>query len=515
MNRGTGRIGVALGVVCLFCVAVAGAQVSISTLSEAQLGNIPGDKPADLRTAYVQLNLDLTYGALQAGVRNESHRTSEIGRNYNELVQRFVRYHRGPIEFSVGSYYSIIGQGLLLHAFEQPGVITEERSARRRYQLARDLDGAQLRYHNRIVDLVLLRGSPLNSDFPPGLSGIDRRQGTVRGGRIELKPTPFLDLGTGLLEIESGGKEQNAGTLFARIRLGRFLERLGLRDSYTEIYGEYAQYDMDLARWFSLDRDLPRALYSSFTLGRGGFGMSFEYKDYRRFAFATLNNPPPLIREHESYLLNRDTHELLADDESGTQLEISYGFLGGQTLTTNFTTYKRRGDAGPGDDMSSWELFTQADLPLAAEVDGQLFADYSRDRSFNNERRRTVGSGIEWQATSRYAGRGDLQFQDVDRRFGREKLPYRNLYLTLGVDRAPAWSWSIVLQRSTDELARGSDISGTTYWWGANMNWEIRNGRNLNLFAGRRRPGLACTGGTCYEVLGFEGVELRMVSRVF
>jgi hypothetical protein len=368
-----GHSCVALGVVCLLWAVVASAQVSISTLTEAQLGNIPGDKPAGLRTGYLQLNVDLTYGTLQAGVRNESYRTSETGRDYNEIVQRFVRYRRGPIELSVGSYYAIFGQGLLLHAYELPGVLTEDRGARRRYQLSRDMDGVLLRYHTRKVELALLRGSPLASDFPPGLRGIDRRQGTVSGGRMKLKPIPALDVGAGLLEIRSGGNEENAGTLFARIRLAPLLKHIGLSPYDAEIYGEYAQFEMDLSRWFSLDRDLPKALYASFNASRGGFGASFEYKDYRRFAFSTINNPPPLIREHEWYLLNRDTHEILADDESGTQLELSYGSLGGKIFTGNLTTYRRRGLPESGDDMDSWELFAQGDMPLSGYVDGQLF----------------------------------------------------------------------------------------------------------------------------------------------
>ena len=30
-----------------------------------------------------------------------------------------------------------------------------------------------------------------------------------------------------------------------------------------------------------------------------------------------------------------------------------------------------------------------------------------------------------------------------------------------------------------------------------------------------RRSGLACTAGTCYEVLGFEGIEMRLLNRFF
>ena len=47
------------------------------------------------------------------------------------------------------------------------------------------------------------------------------------------------------------------------------------------------------------------------------------------------------------------------------------------------------------------------------------------------------------------------------------------------------------------------------------MGAEIRAGHSVNLFVGQRRSGLACTAGTCYEVLGFEGIEMRLLNRFF
>ena len=88
-----------------------------------------------------------------------------------------------------------------------------------------------------------------------------------------------------------------------------------------------------------------------------------------------------------------------------------------------------------------------------------------------------------------------------------------HFYLNLELHRAPCWSWALLLQRFTDILERGASPTGATYWWGGNINWQVREGHSVNLFGGKRRSGLACTGGTCYEVLGFEGVELRLINQ--
>jgi hypothetical protein len=73
----------------------------------------------------------------------------------------------------------------------------------------------------------------------------------------------------------------------------------------------------------------------------------------------------------------------------------------------------------------------------------------------------------------------------------------------------------LVLQRANDVLETGASPAGATFWTGINAGWRVAETHRLDLFAGQRRAGLACTGGTCYEVLGFEGVELRLVNQLF
>jgi len=84
----------------------------------------------------------------------------------------------------------------------------------------------------------------------------------------------------------------------------------------------------------------------------------------------------------------------------------------------------------------------------------------------------------------------------------------------LGCEGA-AWSAGVVLQRSTDALETGAFPEGANYWTGISAGWQMPENHRLDLFAGQRRAGLACTGGTCYEVLGFEGIEIRLVNQLF
>lgn len=501
----------------ILCVALPGSaleRLHLTALTEVQVGNLPNQSPRDLRTIYQQLNLDYTVSGFQAGLRAESFGTDASGRTYNHLAQRFARYSRGNLQVTTGHFFSILGNGLLMHSFELPAVITEDRGWRRRYQLTRDLDGLHLGYKWNKADITLLRGTPVDSALPPGdLGGPERRDGTVQGGSIEVQPSDYLTGGLGMLQVKAAGSDRLGATLYGRLRLAPLIRRMGFGDVYVDLYGEYTQGDFEADRWFSLDRDLPRALYLSSTITAGPWGLSLEHKDYSDFVIAAVNNPPTLIREHEAFLLNRDTHVLLADDESGVQAELSYFFTGGQSLIANFTRAERRQGPGAADNMDLQSFFIQTDSPLGENLTGQLWVDFARDRIFADENRKSVGSVLDWQIDDVYAVNTDVQSQFVDRTFGDRKFPYKNLYLGLALHRAPGVSLSLLVQRSTDRLETGAAETGATYWFGGSLGWQVHERHSINLFGGKRRTGLACTAGTCYEVLGFEGVEVRLIDQ--
>ena len=509
------------------------AELRLSTLTEAQVGNLPGAQPSDLRTIYHQFSLDYAVADLRFGVRGETFGASAASRNYGELLQRSAVYRRSGFEATLGNFYTIVGSGLLLHAFELPGVITEERGRRRRYQIVRDLDGVQVRYRAKRAEVLLLRGAPVNSTLPPGLEGVERRPDALQAGSLQLKSHPHFDVGVSAIRYAIGRGQETSAAFNARWRLAPVLARLGLAGVYADLQGEYAQRDVALKRFFSLDRSLGRALYLAATLASGPWGLSLEYKDYEDFALEHINNPPPLIREHSAYLLNRITHDVLADDEQGYQAELSYVLPSGQTLTANATRATRRRDLGAADDDVLREFFVEVESSLGHRADVQLFADFNHNKEIRlDDKSRLLGTRWAWSPDGFYSFEFDAQFQDVDRwfgtpalpdaqfqdvdqRFGRKPYPYTNHYYALAVHRAPSLSAAVQIQRTSDELETGADPSGITWWRGLNIGADIGEGHIINVFAGQRRSGLACTAGICYEVLGFKGVEVRLLNRFF
>ena len=94
---------------------------------------------------------------------------------------------------------------------------------------------------------------------------------------------------------------------------------------------------------------------------------------------------------------------------------------------------------------------------------------------------------------------------------------FHDVLVTGTVARAGWGSVSLSWERSTDSAQEEPDdvapgIQPRHFVAGV-LNAQISGHHDLTLFAGERRGGRACTAGTCYEVLPFEGVELRLTSR--
>ena len=52
--------------------------------------------------------------------------------------------------------------------------------------------------------------------------------------------------------------------------------------------------------------------------------------------------------------------------------------------------------------------------------------------------------------------------------------------------------------------------TGKRTFWSLNLNARFGTQYDAVLFAGERRGGTACTSGTCYQVLPFRGLEMRI-----
>ena len=123
------------------------AQITVSTLTEMQHGEVPGSDTTSISTSYNQINIDAIQKGFQAGFRAEIYNAPGIDRQVYEITQKYARWNHGGFRLEVGNYNAILGRGLTLRAFELPGVVLESSQYRLRYPPTQD--SAALSTHTR------------------------------------------------------------------------------------------------------------------------------------------------------------------------------------------------------------------------------------------------------------------------------------------------------------------------------------------------------------------------------
>ncbi len=299
------------------------AQFSGNNMFEFQLGNIPDEKPSDLTTHYDQLNLRYRYGSILANLRYEHFYSQDASRSYNRLSKYSVRYRKSGLEFEVGNFNEILGNGLLLRAFEIPGSVFEGQDYRVRYGFYRDLRGFSAKYNWNWGYLKALRGTVLANTLPPVLDDAERRPDLTEA--IE-SGVHFLGQTAGIVVMRNTN-DNSKDSFYSLLLRGNISALL----SYNL---EFAHNFAPLEVLFSPDDDARRGIYGSLNYS---FGLSAEYKDYHNMLIgAGISDPPTLVKEHKYRLLSRNIHVPQYFNERGTQLEAYYSFMNGSRLLLNY-----------------------------------------------------------------------------------------------------------------------------------------------------------------------------------
>ena len=484
------------------------AQMTLSSLTEVQRGEVPGSDSTAISTAYNQFNIDFTQRGLQAGLRAEVYNTWGADRETYQITQKYARWNNGTARLEIGNYYAILGRGLTLRAFELPGVVLESASYRLRYSPVQDLEGAIAAWTGDRLEAQALIGRPALSDIPPGAKtgrpprGVSRRGDWVAGGEIAARLFSNFRIGSTGVHIaprDSLVKNNWAWSGFADFDLSPLLGNTGL---YGNFYGEYAR------RGSGVDG---HGLYVSGNVGGAHLGLSVEYKRYDNMALG-FNDPPSLIREHTVFLLNRATHVLLLTNEQGYQIEATYTRpeLGNFTANVSYA----RNDLAPTVQTFFNERHLAFDLYKFDNLNATIFFNWGKDDLNNIDAHRTTGAVLETTLGNGHTLGLDLQYQ---RAVHFENEPsFANAYGVLSFHHnRRGFGAALAIDHTTDpfEVDRVETFeieTGNRTFYSLNLNARFGTHFDAIIFAGERRGGTACTSGTCYQVLPFKGVEMRL-----
>lgn len=497
-----------LFILFIFSALPASAQITVNTLTEMQRGEVPGSDSTSISTAYNQVNLDFSQKGLQVGLRAEGYNAWGTNREVYEITQKYARWNHKGFRFEVGNYFAILGRGLILRAFELPGVVLESQLYRLRYSPTQDLEGAYASWTGNYVEAKALIGQPALGDIPPGATtgnppqDISRREDWVSGGELSVRPISNLRIGgAGIYLKPDAQNEDESGAVsgFADIDLSSFLSQAGL---YGSFYGEYAKRQ---------GGPKGHGLYLSGNVGNASLGLSAEYKNYDQMALR-FNDPPSLIREHTAFLLNRATHVLLTLNETGYQTEATYTQPNWGTLTANVTHAKNA--LGPTVTTVFNERHLAFDFDSLNDTNLGIFFNWGKDELAGIEKRRIAGIIVEKTIPAGHTLTADFQYQRASRPFG-DPPNFNDTYALFSFQHEKGFGITGVMDRTTDpfEVDRPQTFeieTGSRAFWSLHLNARIHNNYDAVLFIGERRGGTACTSGTCYQVLPFQGVEMRI-----
>ncbi len=277
-----------------------------------------------------------------------------------------------------------------------------------------------------------------------------------------------------------------------------------------DYYGEFAVRTNEDD--YSTDSETEDSYGAYFNLSYSitGFGASFELKDYKNmFIGSGISNPPTLVKKHIYKLLNRTTHVPYFYDEKGLQLEIFYVPAENHLITFNHS--QSVNDLG-GTDFASFEYFADWQFTTNNSNQFKIFIDYSSEELLNEDARYANGLYFTKVLEKNWSFSIETEFQQIERTYS-ETQSIQNIYTGLILNQSPKYSAALVWEFTNDPNVAdnpGTDkIEKTQLYPGINFSVKPNRKHTIQLFAGKRRGGPACTSGICYEVLDFKGVELR------
>ena len=440
---------------------------------------------------------------MRLGFRYESLDDSRQINTYNRFTQRYADWTSSGLHVRVGDFYTILGRGLVMRAFELPGVVLQNPGSSYRSSFSRELDG------------VLVDGA-----WGPASARAFSAQdvsSTQSGAEAAVKPWRGARVGATYARLSSGGgsNTQELGSGFAEWDP---FQTFGESRVALPVYAEYAQANRSIGEWwqFTMGDPVPHAFYLGSEFVAGPLALTAEWKDYRDFRLGT-NDPPSLVREHSFALPNRATHVLNATSEHGIQLEGSWTVPGWGTVTVNHS----RADGTPaGRALHFEESYFETHLAAARwpRIEATLFFDRNHDTFAQIANRAIYGGSVTTRLLGLWSSTVDLERLDAERSsFFGPSIGFTDRYATLQVARSGWGTLAYIWQRTTDPDEEdpalfGGPVDPRVYraW---NASALIGPSHTLQIFVGERRGGPACTAGTCYEVAPFKGAELRLTSR--
>ncbi|MCB0730583.1 MAG: hypothetical protein KDC88_06080 [Ignavibacteriae bacterium] len=458
------------------------------------------------------LNLDYNYGIFSSGFRFEIFQPNDpnpaIARgkdNYAEIAYKYLKAkignRREGLDITIGNFYGVIGRGLIFKSYEDRNV-----------RIDNNLLGIYLEGNYSNFTLKALTGSAANIN--------DERNDILHAIDLEFKGIKKIKLGLSLASNNSENRDDAATNLFG----ARFSSNFSFFDFHTE-YALKTNNDIKESIVKNERNIIGRALYSNLNFYYEDFSVVTEYKYYDNFNFTSqdgtvqYNTSPSVIRDYSYILLNRHPHALNQNNEKGFQVEGNYVFSDHTNMTLSYGLTQTIGEGSffnqvIGIDQKSRnqlkEMFGQIHHKWNNKLKSIFTFGYNEEASSNTQNITPIIENT-YSFNETNSVRLILEHQFTKNDFNEEK--YYSDVLTLEFFHSPDLSISFVGEMKTSEPVK--DKIERKYWRFVNTSYKINDYIDISLLVGSRQAGNICIGGVCRYEPEFEGIELKMLTRLY
>jgi hypothetical protein len=423
------------------------------------------------------LDFNLSYRVYDLGLRYEAHAPDDWGETFKKLSFRYLQLTPKFLDATLGNYYVIFGRGLILRSYENRDL---------RYD--NNLDGIKASFDINKFDLTLLWGDPRGK--------YERVNDPLYGADGKIALLDWMSLGGSYLQTDISD--------FGEVQL--YAGNLSFTFPHLDLYGEYARKENPKGEFIN---KYGKGLYLSSNLYYPGFGLTLEYKDYKRFDFShgevTYNNPPSLSKEHLYTLLNRHAYVLDLYDEKGIQAQVISTPQENLSLLANYSKTSDHKDRLIFSEIYAEIEYDYKDLATlktgfsrlknVKEEGSPYYLAPVFDLTYYLSSRNSLAFILEHLWTNKYEG----------------KLTYYDQIISLSFSHSPTFSLTLAHERTTQWKTR--EWSEKKNWFIATLDWSLAKRQNLSLSIGSRRAGKVCSGGICTDKPALDGVEIKLLSQ--
>jgi len=446
------------------------------------------------------LTIDYRKSIFNAGIRFEVFQPNDpdpsINRGklkYADIAFKYIDVEIGDVEegldITVGNYYKLFGRGLVLKSYED-----------RNIRIDNNLIGVKVEAVYKGFILNALSGSAANS--------INERKDILHALDFEYVDLDVIKL-AGTFASNQSEYENTPNTTLASFRIQPSIWNF-------DAYFEYGIKNKEVK--------IGEAYYGNINFYYGSFSAVGEYKFYDNYAFTSsdgtifYNTPPSLRKEYTYQLLNRHPSPLDQSNESGFSFELNYSLSEQTSLSANYgvtktlsaeSYYQKQNSLDLPSTTQLKEIYFQTTHSWNESLTSILAFGYNEELSTGTKNFTPILEN-KFYFNEINTVKIILEHQQTEDISTDEK--YYNDVISIEYLRSPRYSAAVVTEIQTKEPEAGNIVRKV--WSYIQLGYKFAEHTDLSLLVGSRQAGNICIGGICRYEPAFQGIELKMLTRL-